>query len=42
VTQAWPRDHPGKVFDLTVNQDQAAKGYKAMDDCRTIKVLLQP
>ena len=33
---------PGKVFDLTLPLDQAADGYKAMDERRAIKVLLQP
>jgi threonine dehydrogenase-like Zn-dependent dehydrogenase len=34
--------HPGKVFDLTLPLDQAAEGYRAMDERRAIKVLLQP
>ena len=33
---------PGKVFDLTLPLDQAADGYRAMDERRAIKVLLQP
>ena len=33
---------PGKVFDLTLPLDQVADGYRAMDDRRAIKVLLQP
>jgi threonine dehydrogenase-like Zn-dependent dehydrogenase len=33
---------PGKVFDLTLPLDQAAEGYKAMDERRAIKTLLQP
>jgi threonine dehydrogenase-like Zn-dependent dehydrogenase len=33
---------PGKVFDLTLPLDQAAEGYKAMDERRAIKALLQP
>jgi threonine dehydrogenase-like Zn-dependent dehydrogenase len=32
---------PGKVFDLTLPLDEAAEGYKAMDERRAIKVLLQ-
>lgn len=32
---------PGRVFDLTLPLDQAAEGYKAMDE-RAIKTLLQP
>jgi threonine dehydrogenase-like Zn-dependent dehydrogenase len=33
---------PGKVFDQTLPLDQAAEGYKAMDERRAIKALLQP
>jgi threonine dehydrogenase-like Zn-dependent dehydrogenase len=33
---------PGKVFDLTLPLDQAAEAYRAMDERRAIKVLLQP
>jgi threonine dehydrogenase-like Zn-dependent dehydrogenase len=33
---------PGKVFDLTLPLDQAADGYRAMDERRAIKALLQP
>jgi len=33
---------PGKVFDLTLPLEQAAEGYRAMDERRAIKVLLQP
>jgi threonine dehydrogenase-like Zn-dependent dehydrogenase len=32
---------PGKVFDLTLPLDQAAEGYKAMDERRAIKTLLK-
>ena len=32
----------GKVFDLTLPLDQAAEGYRAMDERRAIKVLLWP
>jgi len=31
---------PGKVFDLTLPLEQAAEGYKAMDEHRAIKTLL--
>jgi threonine dehydrogenase-like Zn-dependent dehydrogenase len=31
---------PGKVFDLTLPLDEAAQGYKAMDERRATKVLL--
>jgi threonine dehydrogenase-like Zn-dependent dehydrogenase len=33
---------PGRVFDLTLPLDQAAEGYKAMDERRAIKTLLLP
>ena len=33
---------PGRVFDLTVPLDQAADGYRAMDERRAIKTLLRP
>jgi threonine dehydrogenase-like Zn-dependent dehydrogenase len=33
---------PGKVFDLTLPLEQAPDGYRAMDERRAIKVLLQP
>ncbi|MFD2796562.1 zinc-dependent alcohol dehydrogenase family protein [Promicromonospora vindobonensis] len=37
----WDRTiDPGKVFDLTLPLDQAAEGYKAMDERRATKVLL--
>lgn len=39
----WDRKiNPGKVFDLTLPLDQAAEGYKAMDERRATKVLLTP
>jgi threonine dehydrogenase-like Zn-dependent dehydrogenase len=31
---------PGKVFDLTLPLDQAAEGYRAMDERRAVKTLL--
>src|SRR5947207_3436768 len=34
--------NPGKVFDLTLPLDQVAQGYRAMDERRAIKTLLQP
>jgi len=34
--------NPGKVFDLTIPLDQVAEGYRAMDERRAIKTLLQP
>ena len=33
---------PGRVFDMTLPLDQVAEGYRAMDERRAIKVLLQP
>jgi hypothetical protein len=33
---------PGKVFDLELPLDQAADGYRAMDQREAIKVLLRP
>jgi threonine dehydrogenase-like Zn-dependent dehydrogenase len=37
----WDRKiEPGKVFDLTLPLEDAAKGYKAMDERRATKVLL--
>ena len=39
----WSRRiDPGKVFDLELPLDEAAEGYKAMDERRAIKVLLTP
>jgi threonine dehydrogenase-like Zn-dependent dehydrogenase len=39
----WNRQiDPGKVFDLTLPLDQAAEGYRAMDQRRAIKTLLRP
>ncbi len=34
--------NPGKVFDLTLPLEQAAEGYRAMDERRAIKALLRP
>jgi threonine dehydrogenase-like Zn-dependent dehydrogenase len=39
----WNRAiNPGTVFDLELPLDQAAEGYRAMDERRAIKVLLRP
>ncbi|WP_214410179.1 zinc-dependent alcohol dehydrogenase family protein [Sphaerisporangium fuscum] len=39
----WDRKiNPGKVFDLALPLDEAAEGYKAMDERRAIKALLRP
>jgi threonine dehydrogenase-like Zn-dependent dehydrogenase len=41
IQQIWEREiDPGKVFDLTLPLEQAAEGYKAMDERRATKVLL--
>jgi threonine dehydrogenase-like Zn-dependent dehydrogenase len=32
---------PGKVFDLELPLDEAAEGYRAMDERRATKVLLR-
>ena len=38
----WDRKiDPGKVFDLTLPLEQAAEGYRAMDERRATKVLLR-
>lgn len=34
--------NPGKVFDMTLPLDRVAEGYRAMDERRAIKALLQP
>jgi threonine dehydrogenase-like Zn-dependent dehydrogenase len=34
--------NPGAVFDLTLPLEQVAEGYRAMDERRAIKALLQP
>lgn len=34
--------NPGKVFDLDIPLEEAADGYRAMDERRAIKVLLRP
>jgi threonine dehydrogenase-like Zn-dependent dehydrogenase len=34
--------NPGKVFDLVLPLEQVAEGYRAMDERRAIKALLQP
>lgn len=39
----WERKiNPGRVFDLTVPLEDAAEGYRAMDERRATKVLLTP
>jgi threonine dehydrogenase-like Zn-dependent dehydrogenase len=34
--------NPGKVFDLVLPLEQVSEGYRAMDERRAIKTLLQP
>lgn len=42
IEKIWKREiDPGKVFDLTLPLEEAAEGYKAMDERRAIKTLLQ-
>ncbi|MEV4294607.1 zinc-dependent alcohol dehydrogenase family protein [Microbispora rosea] len=39
----WDRTiNPGKVFDLELPLEQAAEGYRAMDERGAVKVLLRP
>ena len=33
---------PGRVFDTTLKMPDVADGYRAMDERRAVKVLLQP
>jgi threonine dehydrogenase-like Zn-dependent dehydrogenase len=41
VQLIWDRKiDPGKVFDLTLPLEEAAEGYKVMDERRATKVLL--
>lgn len=41
IDQIWNREiEPGKVFDLELPLEQAAEGYRAMDERRAIKTLL--
>lgn len=43
INLVWSRKiNPGKVFDLVLPLDQVAEGYRAMDERRAIKALLQP
>jgi threonine dehydrogenase-like Zn-dependent dehydrogenase len=43
IDPIWNREiDPGKVFDLALPLDQAAAGYRAMDERRAIKALLWP
>ena len=41
IQRIWDREiDPGKVFDLTLPLEDAAEGYRAMDERRATKVLL--
>ncbi len=43
IARLWNRQiDPGKVFDLELPLEQAAEGYRAMDERRAIKALLRP
>jgi threonine dehydrogenase-like Zn-dependent dehydrogenase len=43
IDLVWSRTiNPGKVFDLTLPLEQAAEGYRAMDERHAIKALLRP
>jgi threonine dehydrogenase-like Zn-dependent dehydrogenase len=43
IDRIWKREiDPGKVFDLELPLDDAAEGYRAMDERRATKVLLRP
>jgi threonine dehydrogenase-like Zn-dependent dehydrogenase len=43
VDLIWTRRiDPGRVFDLTLPLEEAAEGYRAMDERRAIKTLLRP
>jgi threonine dehydrogenase-like Zn-dependent dehydrogenase len=43
IDLVWSRRiNPGKVFDLTLPLERVAEAYRAMDERRAIKTLLQP
>jgi threonine dehydrogenase-like Zn-dependent dehydrogenase len=43
IDLVWARKiRPGKVFDLKLPLDQVAEAYRAMDERRAIKALLEP
>ncbi|MFF3039362.1 zinc-dependent alcohol dehydrogenase family protein [Arthrobacter citreus] len=43
IQRIWDRQiDPGRVFDLTLPLEDAAEGYRAMDERRAVKVLLKP
>ena len=43
VDLVWTeRIHPGKVFDLSLPLEKVVEAYRAMDERRSIKAILQP
>ncbi|MEV5559886.1 zinc-dependent alcohol dehydrogenase family protein [Nonomuraea wenchangensis] len=43
ISLIWDRTiNPGRVFDLDLPLEEAAEGYRAMDERRAIKTLLRP
>jgi threonine dehydrogenase-like Zn-dependent dehydrogenase len=36
------RIEPGRVFDRTIGLDEVPNGYRAMDERKSIKVLVEP
>lgn len=43
IQRIWDRKiDPGRIFDLTLPLEDAAEGYRAMDERRAVKVLLTP
>ncbi|WP_246063520.1 hypothetical protein [Blastococcus colisei] len=43
IDRIWRREiDPGKVFDFELPLEQAAEGYRAMDERRAIKAPLRP
>ena len=43
VDLIWRREiEPGKVFDLQLPLEDAAEGYRAMDERRAVKAQLKP
>ncbi|PRY10476.1 zinc-dependent alcohol dehydrogenase family protein [Kineococcus rhizosphaerae] len=43
IDRIWKREiDPGRVFDLELPLEEAAEGYRAMDERRATKVLLRP
>jgi len=36
------RVEPGRVFDRTIEPKEVPDGYRAMDECKGIKVMAEP